>query len=130
MPRLVQLRTDTRVRDDAQLLVRFNDDADVANAPRLALADAHRYRVLPGYAEHGAVTVSVFLVTGTTEARTLTAGIGQHLFGLTDAATARAGGSTWSQRPSSKTANPCRSPTGTPTSSWRDIWPVSCPTAN
>jgi hypothetical protein len=90
--RLVQLRTDARVRDDAQLLVRFNDDADVANALRLALADADRYRALPGYAEHGAVTVSVFLVTGTTEARTLTAGIGQHLFGLTDAAAVRAAG--------------------------------------
>ena len=64
----------------------------MANALRLALADAHLYRALPGYAEHGAVTVPVFLVTGTTEARTLTAGIGQHLFGLTDAATARAAG--------------------------------------
>ncbi len=94
MPRLVQLRADARVGEDAQLLVRFNDDADVANALRLALADAHLYRVLPGHGEHGAVTVSVFLVTGTTEARTLSAGIGQYLFGLTDGLPSARPGST------------------------------------
>lgn len=55
MPREVRLRTDERIHDDVHLLVRFNDDADVPNALRLALADAHLYRSQPN-----SVTVSLF----------------------------------------------------------------------
>ncbi len=92
MPREVRLRTDGRIHDDVHLLVRFNDDADVPNALRLALADAHLYRVLPGHAERGALTVSVFLVSGIVEARTLAAGVGQHVFGLATAGRMREAG--------------------------------------
>jgi len=92
MAREVRLRADERIHDDAQLLVRFNDDADVLNALRLALANAHLYRVLPGHTERCAITISVFLVSSLVEARALAAGVGQHLFGLATAGRIREAG--------------------------------------
>ena len=90
--RTVRPRIDDRLADEAQLLVRFNDDRDVLNALANALADAHLYRVLPGHSATGAVTVSVFIVHSDVEARTLTAGIGQHLYGLGTVGRVRAAG--------------------------------------
>lgn len=92
MAREVRLRADQRIHDDAHLLVRFNDDADVLNALRLALANAHLYRVLPGHSERGALTISAFLVSGLVEARTLAAGVGQQKFGLATAGRIRKAG--------------------------------------
>ena len=57
-----------------------------------ASPEHHLYRVLPGHAERGALTVSVFVVSGIVEARTLTAGVGQRAFGLATAGRMRGAG--------------------------------------
>ncbi|MGH8997763.1 MAG: hypothetical protein ACRDY7_00020 [Acidimicrobiia bacterium] len=67
------------------MLVRFNDDHDPAMALRNALRDVGLYKVLPGYEATGAITISCFIVTDEREARVLTAGVGQSLYGLTTA---------------------------------------------
>lgn len=56
------MRHDRRISDDEQLLVRMNDDQDVANALKLALADAPAYRVVSGFELSGAVIISCFTV--------------------------------------------------------------------
>ncbi|MGH8991821.1 MAG: hypothetical protein ACRDZ7_09885 [Acidimicrobiia bacterium] len=71
------------------MLVRFNDDHDPAMALRNALRDISLYRVLPGYEEAGAITISCFIVTDDREARVLTAGVGQSLYGLATAGALR-----------------------------------------
>jgi hypothetical protein len=88
----VTLRADNRVADTDQVMVRFNNDADIGNALSLALASSHLYRVLPEYEDNGAVTVSVFLVASPAEAQTLTAGVGQTMFGLATVGQLRAAG--------------------------------------
>lgn len=60
MTRRVSLRDDRRVADGAQLLVRMNDDRDVTNALKLALAGAASYRVVPAFERSGGVTASCF----------------------------------------------------------------------
>jgi len=115
--REVRARADARVNDDRYLLVRFNDDVDVPNVVRLARADAHLYRVLPGYEAAGALTLSVFLVSGAAEARTLTAGLGQTRFGLTTAGHVRGAGFDVVATTVLEDGRRCRSPIATPTSS-------------
>lgn len=83
MTRTARVRPEHRLREDAQLLVRFSDDHDPAMALRIALREAEQYRVVPGYERRGAITISAFVVTDEREARLLTAGIGQQLYGLT-----------------------------------------------
>lgn len=51
-------------------------------ALRNALRDVGLYRVLPGYEGTGAITISCFIVIDEREARVLTAGVGQSLYGL------------------------------------------------
>ena len=51
----IELRTDARIRDREQLLLRMNDDHDVVAAMKLALGAAEAYRVLPAFAETGAI---------------------------------------------------------------------------
>ena len=52
------MRDDRRIEDGEQLLVRMNDDRDVANALKLALAlaNAPAYRVVPGFERSGPLT--------------------------------------------------------------------------
>jgi hypothetical protein len=83
-------RHDRRVADDTQLLVRFNDDHDPAMALRNALREVGLYRILPAYAGTGAITISCFIVADEREARVLTAGVGQSLYGLATVGTLRA----------------------------------------
>ena len=82
MPKRVRPRGDTRLTDQTQLLVRFNDDHDPAMALRNALRDAALYRSVPGYETAGALTISVFIVADEREAQVLSAGTGQSLYGL------------------------------------------------
>ena len=60
--------------DDQQLLLRMNDDRYVNDALKLALAYAPAYRVVPGFEQSGAVTVSCFQVRDDVEARILVRG--------------------------------------------------------
>jgi hypothetical protein len=85
-------RDPAEVADDATLLVRFNDDVDITAVLRLALTNAPAYGVLPGYEDAGALTVSVFLVTGESEAMTLAAGTGFDRYGLATAGEIRRAG--------------------------------------
>lgn len=48
MTRRVVVREERWAGNDQQLLLRMNDDRDVGNALKLALAYAPAYRVLPG----------------------------------------------------------------------------------
>lgn len=70
----VELRTDLRVRDNEQLLLRFNDDFDEVNVLRLALANAAAYRSVPGYESTGAVAVSCFAVASRLDAEIIIRG--------------------------------------------------------
>jgi hypothetical protein len=74
MSHRVVLRDDVRIGDAAQLLLRMNDDRDVNNALKLALAEAPAYRVVPGFEPSGAVSVSCFAVADEIEARILVRG--------------------------------------------------------
>lgn len=74
MTRRVVVREDRRVDADEQLLLRMNDDRDVTNALKLALADAPAYRVLPGFERAGAVAVSCFAVADDIEAQIVVRG--------------------------------------------------------
>ena len=51
-------------------------------ALRNALRDVGLYNVLAGYEVTGAITISCFIVIDEREARVLTAGVGQTLYGL------------------------------------------------
>jgi hypothetical protein len=85
MTRRVVLRDDRRTRDDQQLLLRMNDDRDIANALKLALAFAPAYRVVPGFGETGALTVSCFAVANELEAQIVVRGSRWSSYGLTTA---------------------------------------------
>jgi hypothetical protein len=80
--RRVVLRDDRRVGDAEQLLLRMNDDRDVTNALKLALADAPAYRVVPGFEPSGAVTVSCFAVADDLEAQIVVRGTRWSRYGL------------------------------------------------
>lgn len=82
MTRRVVLRDDRRVDHVEQLLLRMNDDRDVTNALKLALADAPAYRVVPGYERSGAVTVSCFAVADEVEAQIVVRGTRWSWYGL------------------------------------------------
>lgn len=58
-------------------------------ALRNALRDVGLYRVLAGYQDTGAITISCFIVADEREARVLTAGVGQTLYGLATVGTLR-----------------------------------------
>ena len=59
-------------------------------ALRNALRDVALYTVLPGCEVAGAITISCFIVADEREARVLTAGVGQSLYGVTTAGALRA----------------------------------------
>ena len=61
-------------------------------ALRNALRDVGLYRVLAGYEVTGAITISAFIVVDEREARVLTAGVGQSLYGLATVGTLRGRG--------------------------------------
>jgi len=63
----IVVRDDGRVRHAGQLLLRMNDDRDVTNAVKLALANAGAYRVVPGY-QDGALAISCFAVASDADA--------------------------------------------------------------
>ena len=54
LARRVVVRADGRIGDDEQLLLRMNNDSDVVNALKLALANAPAYRAVPGFEQSGA----------------------------------------------------------------------------
>lgn len=64
-------RPDRVLDDDAQLLVRFGQDVDVAQALRVALAALPLYRQVPGLEHAGAVCVSTFIVRDDADARAI-----------------------------------------------------------
>jgi hypothetical protein len=70
----VELRSDLRVGDDEQLLLRMNDDQDEVNVLRLALANAPAYRGIHGYEAAGAVALSCFAVASALDAEILIRG--------------------------------------------------------
>lgn len=84
------VRGDRRISDSAQLLVRMNDDRDIANALKLALADAPAYRVVPGFERSGALTVSCFAVADDIEAQIVVRGTRWSWYGLTRVSDLRA----------------------------------------
>lgn len=87
--RRVVPRADRETLDDQQLLVRMNDDRDVANALKLALAFAPAYRAVPGFESTGAVTVSCFEVIDEVEAQILVRGSRWLWYGLASAGSLR-----------------------------------------
>lgn len=94
MTRRVTLREDARIGDDDQLLLRMNDDRDLTNALKLALADAPAYRAVPGFELTGAVAVSCFLVATDIDARIVVRGTRWSVYGLASVARLRALGCT------------------------------------
>jgi hypothetical protein len=88
--RRVVPRADREALDDQQLLLRMNDDRDVGNALKLALAFAPAYRALPGFESTGAVTVSCFEVSDEVEAQILVRGSRWSWYGLATAGSLRA----------------------------------------
>jgi len=88
--RRVAVRDDRRISDSEQLLVRMNDDRDVANALKLALADAPAYRVVPGFELSGALTVSCFAVADEIEAQIVVRGTRWSWYGLSRVSDLRA----------------------------------------
>jgi hypothetical protein len=78
----VRLRADSRLDDEAQLLLRLGNDRDPVMALRLALLSAPLYRVVRGYERAGAVTVSALVVNDDREAAVLAKGEGYEAFGL------------------------------------------------
>ena len=83
MARRVVVRADRRIGDDEQLLLRMNNDSDVVNALKLALANAPAYRVVPGFEQSGALTVSCFAVVDEIEAQIVVRGTRWSWYGLT-----------------------------------------------
>ncbi|MDA8185499.1 MAG: hypothetical protein M0035_13950 [Actinomycetota bacterium] len=75
----MRLRADSRLDDEAQLLLRLGNDRDPAMALRQALLSAPLYRVVRGYERAGAVTVSVLVVNDDREAAVLAKGEGADL---------------------------------------------------
>lgn len=91
MTRRVTLRDDARMGEDDQLLLRMNDDRDVTNALKLALAEAPAYRVVPGFGLSGAVAVSCFLVVASdVDAQIVVRGTRWSVYGLASVARLRA----------------------------------------
>ncbi|MHB8246113.1 MAG: hypothetical protein ACYDGN_12320 [Acidimicrobiales bacterium] len=90
MTRRVVVHDDRRISDSAQLLVRMNDDRDVANALKLALADAPAYRIVPGFERSGALTVSCFAVADEVEAQIVVRGTRWSWYGLSRVSDLRA----------------------------------------
>lgn len=90
MSRRIVLRDDRRLSDSEQLLVRMNDDRDVANALKLALAEAPAYRVVPGFEVSGALTVSCFAVADEIEAQIVARGTRWSWYGLSRVSELRA----------------------------------------
>jgi len=83
LARRVVVRADRRIGDDEQLLLRMNNDSDVVNALKLALANAPAYRVVPGFEQSGALTVSCFAVVDEIEAQIVVRGTRWSWYGLT-----------------------------------------------
>jgi hypothetical protein len=67
----------------------MNDDRDVSNALKLALAFAPAYRVVPGFEQSGAVTVSCFQVRDDVEAQILVRGSRWSWYGVATAGALR-----------------------------------------
>lgn len=67
----------------------MNDDRDIGNALKLALAFAPAYRALPGLESTGAVTVSCFEVSDEVEAEILVRGSRWSWYGLATAGSLR-----------------------------------------
>jgi hypothetical protein len=86
----IVVRADRRVADAQQLLVRMNDDRDVGNALKLALAEAPAYRAVPGFEASGAVSVSCFAVADDTEAQIIVRGSRWSTYGLARVSALRA----------------------------------------
>lgn len=86
----VAVRGDARVAAGGQLLVRMNDDRDVTNALKLALANAPAYRALPGFERSGALAVSCFMVADDAEAKIVVRGTRWSAYGLARVADLRA----------------------------------------
>lgn len=85
-------RPDRVIQDAQQLLVRFGQDTDVAQALRLALIGSHLYRDVPGYEEGGAICVSAFLVQSESDAQTMLEDVVWAHYGLSTAGAIRAVG--------------------------------------
>ncbi|MHB1929832.1 MAG: hypothetical protein ACYDEN_03095 [Acidimicrobiales bacterium] len=94
MTRRVTVRNDGRIGDDDQLLLRMNDDRDVTNALKLALAETPAYRVVPGFELTGAVAVSCFLVATDVDAQIVVRGTRWSVYGLASVARLRTLGCT------------------------------------
>lgn len=82
MTRRIMVRDDRRISDGAQLLLRMNEDRDVANALKLSLANASAYRAVPGLGPSGAVAISCFAVAGDVEAQIVVRGTRWSWYGL------------------------------------------------
>jgi hypothetical protein len=78
----VALRDDQRIDHGQQLLLRMNNDQDVTNALKLALAGAPAYRVVPGYEQTGALAISCFAVADEIEAQIVVRGTRWSQYGL------------------------------------------------
>lgn len=78
----IEPRTDARIADDEQLLLRMNDDHDVVAALKLALGAADAYRAIPGFESKGAIAVSCFLVADDVEAGIVVRGTRWSVYGL------------------------------------------------
>ncbi len=115
MSRRIVLRDDRRLSDSEQLLVRMNDDRDVANALKLALAEAPAYRVVPGFEVSGALTVSCFAVADEIEAQIVARGTRWSWYGLSRVSELRALGCQLVPPTSSTATNSCPSPIATST---------------
>ena len=87
-------RPDRDIGDAQQLLVRFGQDTDVAQALRLALISSGLYRALPGYEDRGAVCVSAFLVENESDARRMLSDVVWERYGLSTAGAIRRSGTT------------------------------------
>lgn len=85
-------RPDRDIGDAQQLLVRFGQDTDVAQALRLALINSRLYRSLPGYEDRGAVCVSAFLVEDELDGRRLLRDVMWDHYGLSTAGAIRSVG--------------------------------------
>lgn len=117
MTRRVTLRDDARIGDDDQLLLRMNDDRDLTNGLKLALADAPAYRTVPGFELTGAVAVSCFLVATDLDAQIVVRGTRWSVYGLASVARLRALGCTLVATEVFDGEEPCLSRTATSTSS-------------
>ncbi|MGH8992034.1 MAG: hypothetical protein ACRDYV_04915 [Acidimicrobiia bacterium] len=90
--RRVIYRPDRDIGDARQLLVRFGQDTDVAQALRLALISSHLYLTLPRYEDRGAVCVSAFLVEDESDARRMLCEVVWESYGLSTAGAIRSVG--------------------------------------